>query len=175
MKSLTLGLGALVIVLIAVGPLRGQAPAPSAPGSAPPPATAATPTVVRTFEAGLEDDSGEGAPTRIAAVPEDVTIQVRSAPRAHVRWGPKGLGTTPLKLVRPHDSGPLDLTLSASGYLPHHVRAYTFKDETLNVKLVPVSQASTVFGYPQSLDAGVAEAPPETPPETPLESPPEPH
>jgi hypothetical protein len=39
------------------------------------------------------------------------------------------------------------------------------------VKLVAVSQASTVFGYPQSLDAGVSEAPPETP----LETPPEPH
>jgi hypothetical protein len=171
MKRLTLGLGTLVCVLFAVGPLRGQSPAPSAPGSTPAPASTATPTVVRTFEAGLEDTAGEGTPTRVASVPADVTIQVRSVPRAHVRWGPKGLGTTPLKLVRPHDSGPLDLTLSAAGYLPHHVRAYTFKDETLNVKLVAVSQASTVFGYPQSLDAGVSDAPPETP----LETPPEPH
>jgi hypothetical protein len=125
MKRLTLGLGALACVLFAVGPLQGQPPAPSAPASMPAPASAAAPTVVRTFEAGLVDTAGEGAPTRVASVPAEVTLQIRSVPRAHVRWGPKGLGTTPLKLVRPHDSGPLDLTLSAAGYLPHHVRAYT--------------------------------------------------
>ena len=113
--------------------------------------------------------SEEPQGTRVAEVPKTVTIFVRSTPRANVRWGSRALGTTPVKLERPHDSGPLDLTLTAGGYLTHHIRAFTFKDESLNVRMVPDHEAHTVFGYPQRGEVAppepVSGAAPEAPPE----------
>jgi hypothetical protein len=63
----------------------------------------------------------------------------------------------------------MDLTLSAAGYLPLHVRAYTFNDDVINARLVRVADQHTVFGYPASLDAGVPEPAPvsEPPPAEP--------
>jgi len=118
---------------------------------------------------GQAPPSAEPQGTRVAEVPKTVTIFVRSTPRANVRWGSRALGTTPLKLERPHDSGPLDLTLTAGGHLTHHIRAFTFKDESLNVRMVPDHEAHTVFGFPQPGEVAppepVSAAAPDSPPE----------
>jgi hypothetical protein len=110
------------------------------------------------------DASASGTPDAgrhaVAELPAEVTVSVRSSPRAEVRWGGKTLGETPLTLRRPRESGPMDLTLMAAGFLPLHVRAYTFNDDVINARLVRVADQHTVFGYPTSLDAGVPEAPP---------------
>ena len=72
-------------------------------------------------------------------------------PKAQVKWGRKDLGPIPapraLVLERPRDSGPLDLTIHASGFLPVHTRAYTFTDSRVAVKLTPPSEKNTLFGY----------------------------
>jgi len=49
-----------------------------------------------------------------------------------VKWGNKNLGMIPvprpLVVVRPRDSGPLDLVIRAIGFLPVHTRALYFSD-----------------------------------------------
>lgn len=128
----------MLTVAVAFAGLALAAPsAPSAPASNPPAPASNVP---------------DGGRTVLEAPADEVTVTIRSSPRAAVRWGGTALGDTPLVLKRPRESGPMDLTLNAGGYLPLHVRAYTFTDDTLNVRLVPISQASTVFGYPASLD-----------------------
>jgi len=75
-----------------------------------------------------------------------------------VKWGNKTLGVIPvprpLVVVRPRDSGPLDLVVRMAGFLPVHTRAYTFSDSRVAIKLTPVSEKNTLFGYR-------AEVPPE--------------
>jgi hypothetical protein len=72
-------------------------------------------------------------------------------------------------LERPRDSGPLDLTIHASGFLPVHTRAYTFTDSRVAVKLTPPSEKNTLFGYreepppPPNPDAGALPALPDPP------------
>jgi hypothetical protein len=105
---------------------------------------------------------------------DNVRITVQTVPprKAVVKWGKKSLGMIPvpkpLVLVRPRDSGPLDLVIRASGYIAVHTRAYTFSDSRLAVKLTPVTEKNTLFGYREELppedsipDGGVA--PPEPP------------
>jgi hypothetical protein len=93
-----------------------------------------------------------------------------------VKWGNKTLGLIPvprpLVVVRPRDSGPLDLVIRAAGFLPVHTRAYTFSDSRVAIKLTPVSEKNTLFGYraevpPEgavSPDGGSPPPPPATPP-----------
>jgi len=138
-----------------------------------PPSSGQTPP-----SSGQTPPSEEPQGTRVSEVPKTVTIFVRSTPRANVRWGARALGTTPLKLERPHDSGPLDLTLTAGGHLTHHIRAFTFKDESLNVRMVPDHEAHTVFGYPQRGEvappepvSGAASAAPPEPATSPASAP----
>jgi hypothetical protein len=79
---------------------------------------------------------------------------------ASVVWGNTRLGRIkpqrPLVVVRPRDSGPLDVVIRAPGFLPVQTRAHTFGDTRLVVKLTRVDQKSTLFGYRAPLDdAGV--------------------
>jgi len=80
---------------------------------------------------------------------EMVTIHVLADPpqRARVVWGAKDFGLAPLDIHRPRGSGPLDLMLSAPGFLTLHTRAFTDRDNTLSVHLVPESEASRFPGY----------------------------
>ena len=121
-----------------------------------PQAQPAPPGAVPSATADSNPDAGRHA---VASLSDTVTITIRSSPGSHVRWGGKSLGNTPVVLERPRESGPLDLTLTAGGYLPLHIRAYTFSDDTVNARLVPYSRRSSVFGFPAALDAGVP-APP---------------
>jgi hypothetical protein len=78
-----------------------------------------------------------------------VTIHVLVEPpqRAHVIWGAKDYGLGPLDIRRPRGSGPLDLLIRAPGYLTLHTRAFTERNSTLSVRLVPEAEAARFPGY----------------------------
>jgi hypothetical protein len=139
-------LGALVAlyVLIQVRPSDvGATPSPTP--SQPPP----LPTVP-----GLD----AGPPT--APVPTTAQIVFNTVPpsKAFVTWGKKKLGkiepNKPLIVVRPRDSGPLDVTVRAEGFLPVHTRAHTFSDNKVLVRLTAPEATNTLLGYRVPLDAG---------------------
>ncbi len=164
--ALSAGLAALFAAVSLSGLDRSQAAPGSAPASEQPPAVVRGHLDAAVAASGpapaasgpgstAAADSPDAGRVALKTLPENVTIIVRSSPHAFVRWGGTALGDTPLTLVRKRESGPLDLTLSAGGYLSTHVRAYTFNDETLNVRLVRESDKQNVFGYPVNLDAGV--------------------
>lgn len=103
------------------------------------------------------------APAPAAAVapaapvdPTKVTITFSTVPPAHatVTWGRTRLGRTPLVVVRPRDSGPLDVVVRAAGFLPVQTRAQTFADCRVQVKLTHVDQKATLLGYREPIDAG---------------------
>jgi hypothetical protein len=76
-----------------------------------------------------------------------------------VRWGKTRLGVIaprkPLVVIRPRDSGPLDVIVTAEGFLPVHTRAHTFADSKVMVKLTTEDQKHTLLGYRAPIDAGV--------------------
>lgn len=81
-----------------------------------------------------------------------LTFQTVPPMKAEVWWGKKRLGLIvdrrrPLIIERPRDSGPLDVTIKAEGFLPVHTRAYTFDDYRVSVKLTAVAEKHTLFGY----------------------------
>lgn len=76
-----------------------------------------------------------------------IKVQADSPKGAHVYWGPKDLGVTPLEIPRPRSSGPLDLILRAPGYLTVHTRAFTDRNDRIAVHLIPETDAPRVFGY----------------------------
>jgi hypothetical protein len=90
--------------------------------------------------------------------PAKVKIVVRATPRAQVSWGKEDLGWTPVTLERPRDSGPVDLVVRADGYLPVHTRAYTFRNDSLSVRLTKVADKMSILGARKEL-------PPEAPPD----------
>jgi hypothetical protein len=115
--------------------------------------------------AGPAVDAGaSSAKSSDAASNVRITIQTVPPRRALVRWGRKTMGSIPaprpLVIERPRDSGPMDLVIRASGYLPVHTRAYTFTDSRVSVKLTAPEDKSTLFGYrqepiPATPDGGV--------------------
>jgi hypothetical protein len=142
--------------------VEASAPAPTVPAPPPspemPPEAAPAPTV-----AGAAD----AAPPEQAPEPRDVemvTIKLIVTPPklAHVYWGVKDLGVAPLELRRPRGSGPMDLMLRAPGFLTHHTRVFTDRDDTLSIRLTPENEASSTFGYQappeKSAPAGKAKA-----------------
>jgi hypothetical protein len=100
---------------------------------------------------------------------ETVHIYLQTVPprKAQVKWGGKNLGLIPtpkpLIIERPRDSGPLDLVIRASGYLPVHTRAYTFSDSRVSVKLTPPTEKNKLFGYKQEPVANPDGGPPPAP------------
>jgi hypothetical protein len=143
---------ALVALGVWLGWQRSDASAtPPAPSSAP--ATSSS------------DSAAQPAPS--ASAPPSTTVEVvfttTPAVNATVTWGKQRLGQVtgrkPLVVVRPRDSGPLDVVVSAPGFLPVHTRAHTFADNKLLVKLTRPDQKSTLLGYRQPIDAGPSDAP----------------
>ena len=125
-----------------------------------PPAAAAPPP------SGVSAAGAAGAPAAAAAAPPSdptkATIIFQTFPPAHatVSWGNTRLGRIkpqrPLVVVRPRDSGPLDVVIRAPGFLPVQTRAHTFGDTRVSVKLTRIEEKSTLFGYRAPLDdAGV--------------------
>jgi len=116
--------------------------------------------------AGKNNDKGKPAPAghdkdkpaaaeAVEAKPDTVHIYLQTVPprKAMIRWGSKSLGMIPapkpLIIERPRDSGPLDLVIRASGYLPVHTRVYTFSDSHVSVKVTPPTEKNKLFGYKQ--------------------------
>jgi hypothetical protein len=116
-----------------------------------------------------------------AAKADTVRIAIQTVPprKAQVKWGRKSLGIIPaprpLVVERPRDSGPMDLAIRASGFLPVHTRVYTFTDSRVSVKLTPPSEKNKLFGYREepapNPDAGVPAAPGAPTPGAPAEPP----
>jgi hypothetical protein len=97
----------------------------------------------------------------LATPPNTTQIEFTTVPSTHatVTWGSAVLGHItphkPLVVVRPRDSGPLDVTVHAHGFLPVHTRAQTFEDSKVAVKLTRIDDKATLFGYREPLDAGL--------------------
>lgn len=104
------------------------------------------------------------APVVLPEEPEPELGEVDAGPRAKVRlvlkvspadaevfWGARRLGVAkrgvPFEIERPEDSGPLDLTLRAAGYLPYHTRLFSERDDRVGIELVRPDQASTLIGW----------------------------
>jgi hypothetical protein len=89
-----------------------------------------------------------------------VTIRLLVQPPgvAHVLWGTKDLGVAPLDIVRPRGSGPLDLTLRASGYLTFHTRAFTEHDDKIAIRMVLSGEAARFPGFPGPEGSGAPAA-----------------
>jgi hypothetical protein len=128
-----------------------QAPAavPPAPPVPPVPPTAAAPA----------------APVAPVAPSTTAKISFVTVPPSHatVTWGKKRLGqitpTAALVIVRPRDSGPLDVIVRAEGFLPVQTRAHTFGDARVSVKLTRPDEASTLLGYRIPIEPKLPEAP----------------
>ena len=99
----------------------------------------------------------------VAESPTTATIVFATVPyvTAVVTWGKKPLGRIlpgkPLVVVRPRDSGPLDVVIRAAGYLPVQTRAHTFSDSRVVVKLTPPDKKNELVGYRVPIDAGLPE------------------
>jgi hypothetical protein len=80
---------------------------------------------------------------------ETVTIKVivDARRKAHVIWGLKDLGEAPIEIVRPRNSGPLDLVVTAPGCLPLHTRALTDRDDKLVLRLYAEAEAPQLLGF----------------------------
>ena len=105
-----------------------------------------------------------GVPVDPKVVPTTATLVFSTHPpaKATVTWGKKKLGRIepgkPLVVVRPRDSGPLDVIVRADGFLPVHTRAHTFSDTKIPVKLTRPTEMSTLLGYRIPIDAGLPES-----------------
>jgi len=157
----TLGAAAVGLMASLAGcPPRGGAPAEPIGGGGRPMAARGDGGLVTVGDGGVTMTG----PTPTAPVvppkprPAKVKIQVRAVPRAQVSWGKEDLGWTPVTLERPRDSGPVDLVVRADGYLPVHTRAYTFRNDSLSVRLTKLADKMSILGARKEL-------PPETPPD----------
>jgi hypothetical protein len=124
-------------------------------------ASAEQPAVVRTLEQQGGLRAGDAGAGDAGAASDTVTLYIDTRPRrkAKVTWGRETLGHTPLEIVRPRNSGPMDIRVRAWGYIPVNTRLHTFSDESVKVRLTPKSEAARLFGYKQPLDAGVPPPP----------------
>lgn len=140
---------------------------PLVPPTAPSPATPPAPTAASTSSTPASATGAEATEEAPPVDPTHATIIFNTTPpaTANVTWGRKKLGRItpgkPLVVVRPRDSGPLDVMVRAEGYLPVQTRAHTFADSRVVVKLTPPESISELLGYRAPLDAGV-ESPEQT-------------
>ncbi|HEY6881254.1 MAG TPA: hypothetical protein VI299_24680 [Polyangiales bacterium] len=144
-----------VAVMVPVGLYVGLRT--SCVGATPPDAAPAAPVVAT--EPVLADAGGP--PVQVEPVKTTATVTFTVSPNvmATVTWGKKRLGIikpgAPLYVVRPRDSGPLDVIVKADGYLPVQTRAYTFNDQKMLVKLTKPEESNTLLGYRVPIEAGI--------------------
>ena len=88
-----------------------------------------------------------------------VELSIRTTPRvaAKVYHGKELLGVAPFTLKWPKDTGALDLTLRAAGYLPVNTRLYTYRDDKVDVQMFKESESHKVFGYKKKVEAPTEE------------------
>jgi len=88
-----------------------------------------------------------------------VELNLKTSPkvRASVYHGKELLGSTPLRLVWPKDTGALDLKLKAKGYLTVNTRLYTYRNDRATVKMFKVDEAHKLFGYKKKVKSSSEE------------------
>jgi hypothetical protein len=149
-----LGLAVLAGLGAWIGWLRSDASATPPPSAAPAPvpAPAAQP-------AAATDPTAAPAGAAVESDSAQIVFTTSPAVTATVTWGTTRLGRirpgAPLVVVRPRDSGPLDVVVRAPGFMPVHTRANTFADTKMHVKLTRPEEKSTLIGYRAPIDAGV--------------------
>jgi hypothetical protein len=94
------------------------------------------------------DEDGPRRPT------ERVKLKLTVTPAAAgvVMWGRRKLadlapGQMTVEIERPKESGPLDVVIKATGFLPHHVRLFTDREDRLSVHLVRPDESRALLGY----------------------------
>jgi hypothetical protein len=137
-------------------------------------ALGASPIVVASVMAALagpatapETSGARGLDAGVATLPDKVKITFITVPvvNAEILFQRRRLGVIdarkkkPLVVERLRDSGPMDVVVRAEGFLPVHTRAYTFTDSKVTVKLTPLAEKHTLFGYRQLLpiDGGIGQ------------------
>jgi hypothetical protein len=150
-----------------------KTPAPSTSGQAP--AAAGTAPAAASADAGAlvtgraVPDGGVGHEQEAPKEQTTVKIMIRvipARPKSKVFWGKKLMGDTPLDIVRPRDSGPVDLVVKNEGFFNVHTRAYTYKNDVLYVKLTKLADKMKLLGAKQEIlpegtpDGGVPPSPP---------------
>jgi hypothetical protein len=120
-------------------PTRPDAARPPLPPAADPPAD----------EPDLHAEAREADPRS-----RTVKLKLLITPPATgaVLWGRKKLaalepGQMAVEIERPRDTGPLDVLVRADGFLPHHVRLFTDRDDRLSVRLYRPDEARGLLGY----------------------------
>ena len=134
-------------------PESAKTPAPGSPAPA-----GAPPSAVPPAPAPSSVDAGKPLSPNVK-----VTFRTFPGRRASVVWGGKRLGFIdrgkPLVVERPRDSGPLDVVIRSPGFVAVHVRAYTFDDNTVDVKITPNDKKDTIYGFKAPLPPEDAGAP----------------
>jgi hypothetical protein len=152
------GFGLLVGLAVAVGCSSSTPPKapPQAQQKSAPQAAAPAPGVdAGALVAGRAVPDGGNAPEQEAPKEQTtVKISIRAVParpKSKVFWGKKLMGETPLDLVRPRDSGPVDLVVKNDGFFNVHTRAYTYKNDVLYVKLTKLADKMKLLGAKQEI------------------------
>ena len=86
-----------------------------------------------------------------------LTLVVSPPVKGTVTWGLKRIATLQpnamtVEFERPRSSGSLDLEIRAEGYLPHHTRMHTDRDDKTSVRLLQPEEARGVLGYKPPAD-----------------------
>jgi hypothetical protein len=130
-----------------------------------PPAVAVTPTAGVANEKAKVEEELQSEERETNPTSETVTLTLNISPpvKALVMWGAKQLARVApdkptVELQRPRSSGPLDLEIRAEGFLPHHTRLHSDRNDKVNVRLVRPAEASTLHGFRSSTSAAAAKA-----------------
>jgi hypothetical protein len=141
-----------------VAPARTPQPAASTASRSPVPPTPSAASEKTKIEDDLLSEEREANP-----ISETVTLTLTISPpvKAVVMWGAKQLARTApdsptVALERPRNSGPLDLEIRAEGFLPHHTRVHSDRNDKLSVHLVRPVDASSLLGFRSSTTAAAA-------------------
>ena len=166
-----LQVGVVVLLVGACSSSPPKTPPASSSGQAP----AATAPQAASVDAGAlvtgrpVPDGGGGHEQEAPKEQTTVKIMIRvipAKPKSKVFWGKKLMGETPLDIVRPRDSGPVDLVVKNDGFFNVHTRAYTYKNDILYVKLTKLVDKMKLLGAKQEIppegtpDGGVPPVPP---------------
>ena len=114
-------------------------------------------------ESAKADDDLQSEEREANPLSETVTLTLSISPpvKALVMWGSKQLARVApdnptVELQRPRNTGPLDLDIRAEGFLPHHTRLYTDRNDKVSVRLVRPADATGLLGYRSSVAAATA-------------------
>gem|GEM_PF-2894927 len=142
----------------AVPPVPVQAPPAAAPAvvvtPTPAPTSAQPPVTTPTEEVQDDETLNAETPDQDPGSPT-VKLRLEASPRsAHpvVFWGKTKLGESPVTIERPRRSGPMDVLITAPGFLDYHTRLFTDRDDRLSIAMVRSTEAGNMLGYKRKAD-----------------------